>query len=162
MRRVLAKTHVTSNVQLGEQFAEFYNSLYDRTLRIIRQCSFVILIKKLFEMRALNTLPRTLAFFSGTPNSMTLRSPFWTSGTRNSSRRLTPHRFCPGIHPKSRDASSISVMKTEKDLNTRILFRMQLKPTGVHEHILGQCPRLCLPWSRERMSISGMEKRTSK
>lgn len=76
MRRVLAKTNVTSNVQLGEQFAEFYNSLYDRTFRIIRQCSFVILIKNIFEMRTLNTLPRTLAFFSGTPNSMTLRSPF--------------------------------------------------------------------------------------
>ena len=54
---------------------------------------------------------RTFVHFIGTPNRMTLFSPFFTSGPRNSSSRFTPHRACPGSDGISTCASGSSVMK---------------------------------------------------
>jgi hypothetical protein len=55
--------------------------------------------------------PLTFSHFIGTPNSITLPSPFFMSGPRNSSSRSTPQRRWPGKLLISVDAPGSSVMK---------------------------------------------------
>ena len=109
MRRVFAQAHVRCQVEFREQFPKPPNSLNDRAIFILCLCPEFILYHYQNECQECAEKPSearqnwatwvsvaqvglTLGLFTGTPNRMTLSSPFFTSGSRNSSRRSMPHR----------------------------------------------------------------------
>ena len=94
VRGVLAEADVACDVEIREVRAYFADCADDGAVWVIRGGTALILPRvraSICGARGWSYEGRTLLQLRGTPNRMTLRRPFLTSGPRNSSSLFTPH-----------------------------------------------------------------------
>lgn len=87
MRCVLAEADITRQEELREQLCELLQGENDGRVISVGNSTKLVLTS------AVEAILLTFFIFMGTPNRITLLKPLLTSGPRNPSSLLTPHRF---------------------------------------------------------------------
>lgn len=89
--RVFAKADVGRDIKSRKKGTEKVDGLDNRSIRVIRRCSAIVLSVCLGDDLCKNTLI-TFAQFMGTPKRITLWRPFLTRGPKKPSSLFKPHR----------------------------------------------------------------------